>query len=109
MDFIKVAEISELPENKMMMVKAGGTEVLLANVAGAYYAIANKCTHLGASLARGKLEGNTVRCSKHGALFDVKTGEAVGDAKIGFIKMKVANEPSYPVKIEGTDILVGIT
>lgn len=108
MHFIRVADTSELQENKMKLVAIEGKEILLANVGGTFYAIANKCTHLGASLAGGKLDGHTVRCQKHGAMFDVRTGEAVGEAKIGFIKMKVANEPSFPVKVEGTDILVGL-
>jgi hypothetical protein len=38
----------------------------------------------------------------------LKTGKAVGKAKIGFIKIKVKDEESYTVKVEGADILVGI-
>jgi 3-phenylpropionate/trans-cinnamate dioxygenase ferredoxin subunit len=109
MEYIRVADKSELPANKMIMVVVGGKEVLLANVDGSYYAIANKCSHLGGSLAKGSLEGGIVTCPRHGAQFDVKTGQAVGEAKIGFIKMKVKDEESYTVKVDGTDILVGIS
>ena len=109
MEYVKVADKTELPENKMILVVVGGKEVLLANVAGSYYAIANKCTHLGGSLSKGSLEGNVVTCPKHGARFDVKTGQAVAGAKIGFIKMSVKNEETYQVKVEGTEILVGIS
>ena len=52
MEYIRVADISELPANKMIMVVVGGKEVLLANVDGSYYAIANKCSHLGGSLVK---------------------------------------------------------
>ena len=109
MEYIRVADTAELPVNKMIMVVVGGKEVLLANVEDSYYAIANKCTHLGGSLSKGSLEGSIVTCPRHGAQFDVKTGKAVGDAKILFIKMDVKDEESYPVKVEGTDILVGIS
>jgi nitrite reductase/ring-hydroxylating ferredoxin subunit len=47
MDFVKVIDEAELPTNKMVMVVVGGKEVLLANVDGSYFAIANKCTHAG--------------------------------------------------------------
>ncbi len=47
MEFIRVADKAELPVNKMILVVVGGKEVLLANIDGSYYAIANKCTHLG--------------------------------------------------------------
>jgi len=108
MKYIRAADISDLPENQMKAVNLEGKEILLVNLAGSCYAIANKCTHMGGSLVKGTLEGSIVRCPRHGAKFDVKTGESVGEAKIGFIKMKVASEPSYPVKVEGTDILVGM-
>jgi 3-phenylpropionate/trans-cinnamate dioxygenase ferredoxin subunit len=107
MEFVRVADKAELPANKMIMVVVDGKEVLLANVDGSYYAIANKCSHLGGSLVKGTLEGSIVTCPRHGARFDVKTGQAVGDAKIGFVKMKVKSEESYSVKVDGEDILVG--
>ena len=108
MEFVRVATKAELPANKMMIVVVGGKEVLLANVDGSYYAIANKCTHLGGSLGKGVLEGSIVTCPRHGSRFDVKTGKNVGGAKIGFIKMNVKDEESYTVKVEGADIMVGI-
>ena len=109
MEFIRVADKAELPANKMILVVVGGKEVLLANIDGSYYAIANKCTHLGGSLTKGSLEGSIVTCPRHGARFDVKTGQAIADAKIGFIKMGVKDEDSYSVKVEGTDIFVGMS
>jgi 3-phenylpropionate/trans-cinnamate dioxygenase ferredoxin subunit len=108
MNFIRVAVKSEVAENSMIAVTVNGKEILLANIAGAFYAIANKCTHVGGPLAKGTLDGFVVTCPKHGARFDVRTGEAVGEAKIGFIKLKVKDELSFPVKVEGEDILVGI-
>jgi nitrite reductase/ring-hydroxylating ferredoxin subunit len=54
------------------------------------------------------LNGSIVTCPRHGAQFDVKTGKAVGGAKIAFIKMQVKDEESYMVKVEGTTILVGL-
>ena len=108
MEFVRVATKAELPANKMMIVVVGGKDVLLANVDGSYYAIANKCTHLGGSLAKGVLEGSIVTCPRHGSRFDVKTGKNVRGAKIGFVKMNVRDEESYAVKVEGTDIMVGI-
>ena len=49
MEYIRVADKAELPLNKMIMVVVGGKEILLTNVDGSYYAIANKCTHAGGS------------------------------------------------------------
>lgn len=62
--------------------------------------------HLGGSLVEGVLEGNVVTCPRHGSRFDVKTGKAVGKAKIAFIKIMPRDEKSYAVKVEGTDIML---
>jgi 3-phenylpropionate/trans-cinnamate dioxygenase ferredoxin component len=108
MEYTRVAATGELPINTMITVVVSGKEILLANVDGFYYAIANKCTHAGGSLARGVLKGGVVTCPNHGARFNVKTGEAVGETKIGFGKIKTEDEECYTVKVEGTDILVGM-
>jgi 3-phenylpropionate/trans-cinnamate dioxygenase ferredoxin subunit len=60
-------------------------------------------------LAKGSLDGGIVTCPKHGSQFDLKTGKAIRGAKIGFIKININDEASYPVKVEGTDILVGVS
>ena len=108
MEYIKVADQSEIPVNQMKIVKANGMEILLANLDGTFYAIANRCTHLGGSLSHGTLNEGVVTCPRHHAQFDVKTGQAVGEAKIAFVKMKVKDEETFPVKVEGTSILLGI-
>lgn len=108
MEFTKVAEKKEILPNTMKMVEVGGKDVLISNLGGQYFAISNKCTHLGGSLAKGSLEGGVVTCPRHHAQFDVKTGQAVAEAKLGFIKMKVKDEQSYEVKIEGESILIGV-
>jgi 3-phenylpropionate/trans-cinnamate dioxygenase ferredoxin subunit len=106
MGYVKVLDVSELPNNQMAMVNVAGKEVLLTNAGGTYYAIANKCNHLGGSLAKGDLSGETVTCPKHGAQFDVKTGQALEKAKIAMIRMQVKDQESYQVKVDGTSIMV---
>ncbi len=108
MEYVRVLDTSELPPNRMIILVINGKDVLLSNVDGTYYAITNKCTHLGGSLGKGVLENGIVTCPRHGAQFDVRTGKAVGQAKIAFLKMSVRDEVSYTVKVEGTDILIGI-
>lgn len=107
MEFVRVLDTSELPAGKMAMVTVGATQVLLANVAGSYYAIANKCNHLGGSLANGGLEGSIVTCPRHGARYDLKTGQSIQGAKIAFLKAKVKDQETYAVKVEGTTIMIG--
>jgi len=106
LSFVKVAATSEIPSGKMKMVKVENKEILIANVDGNYYAIANRCTHKGGDLSKGSLEGNIVTCPLHGSRFDVTTGKAAAGPKIGFIRGKTNDEPSFAVKIEGNDVLL---
>jgi 3-phenylpropionate/trans-cinnamate dioxygenase ferredoxin subunit len=108
MAFVKVAETSEIPIGTMKMVKPGETEILIVNVDGTFYAIRNRCTHQGGDLSQGKLEGNVVTCPRHGSRFDVTTGKNLSGPKIGFLRLKTDDEPSYAVKVEENAILVNI-
>jgi 3-phenylpropionate/trans-cinnamate dioxygenase ferredoxin subunit len=75
--------------------------VLLFNVGGQYYAIEDVCTHDGAPLAGGRFSGNAIACPRHGARFDVCTGRALTMPAVEPVE-------TYPVKIEGDDILVEV-
>lgn len=108
MEFIRAADTSELPVGTMKKVVLGGAAILLANVDGVYYAINNKCPHLGGSLADGTLAGPIVTCPRHGARYDVRTGQAVHEAQILFVKTMPKEAQPYPVKVEGTSVLVGL-
>ena len=101
MDFVKAALKKEIVEGKIKAVDVAGVSVLLANIAGEYYAIGNKCTHRGCKLSSGVFEGETVKCSCHKSVFNVKTGEVVrGPAS--------KPEPKYAVKVEKEQILVSV-
>lgn len=108
MAFAKVAQTNEIPAGKMKMVKWGEKSILVANVAGTYYAMDDKCTHMGTDLSGGTLEGNIVTCPKHGQKFDVTTGMSIQGPKVAFLKMKGKDTRSYLVKVDGTSISVDL-
>lgn len=104
--FVKVADTSEIPSGQMKAIKFEEKEILVANVNGSYYAIANRCTHAGGDLSKGKLDGTTVTCPKHGAKFDITTGKVVSGPKVLFMHPKINDETAYEVKVEGKDIML---
>lgn len=109
MEYFKVAKTEEVKAGGKMKVTLEGTDYLLTNIEGTYYAIDNKCPHMGGSLFDGTLSGSRVTCPRHGTVFDVRTGEMVQGGKMGPIHLnKVKDVRSYPVKIEGDDILLGL-
>jgi nitrite reductase/ring-hydroxylating ferredoxin subunit len=48
--------------------------ILLARVDGRIFAIGDTCTHLGCSLAEGKLHEQGVECPCHGSRFSLRDG-----------------------------------
>ena len=98
-DFIKVANTDDLESGKTKFVREAGTALLLVNVDGEIYALSDFCTHSKCYLHNGKLKGNVITCPCHFAQFDVTTGA---------VQRSPAKHPltTYPVKVEGTRILV---
>jgi nitrite reductase/ring-hydroxylating ferredoxin subunit len=98
-EFIKVAETSEIPPGRMKEVLVDQQPVVIANVAGSFYAFGGSCTHDQGPLADGDLAGKVVTCPWHFSQFDVTNGQVVEPP---------AEEPvrSYPVQIEGNSIYV---
>jgi nitrite reductase/ring-hydroxylating ferredoxin subunit len=81
--------------------RSSGTRVTLANVAGTFYAIDDRCTHRGCSLGDGKLDGSTLQCACHGSRFDVTSGAVVRGP---------AEDPvrSYPVRVADGEVQVDL-
>lgn len=73
--YVKIAQVEEVPKNRMQLVKLDALEVLLINVNNKFYAFDNRCPHMGYPLFFGKLEGQILTCGFHYAKFDVKSGK----------------------------------
>ncbi|MBU6454412.1 MAG: Rieske 2Fe-2S domain-containing protein [Cyanobacteria bacterium REEB67] len=108
MDFLKVAEASDIPPGKMKAFKTGKENVLIANIEGTFHAIANKCPHAHFPLNMGRLDGCVVTCPLHHARFNAETGANVEDAKILFLRLKPKDARCYPVKVENGEVMVGV-
>ncbi len=96
-----VAKVSDIPEGRTLRVVVDGGEVLLCNCEGNIYAVEDVCTHDGGALDQGELEGCRIVCPRHGANFDVRTGEAL-------TLPAVIPLPTYKVRIEGDDVYVEV-
>ncbi len=101
-----VAQTTDLPIGGKMKIAVENGEILLVNVQGSFYAVDNKCTHMGGSLHEGKLEGFSIVCPKHGTAFDLRTGSVSASGKIAFFKVNPKSLQTYPVEIEGTNVVV---
>src|SRR5262245_51657386 len=95
----RVGSSGDVVAGHMRVFVVAGTKVSVAYADGHLYAFDDTCTHLGCSLAKGKLEGTTVTCPCHGSQFDVTSGAVLR----GPAKQPVR---SRSVRVEGEDLLV---
>lgn len=97
----RVATRSEIAPGTTRRVVADGVEILLCNVDGQLYAVEDVCTHDGGPLDQGDLEGANVVCPRHGATFDVRTGDVI-------TLPAVVPLMTFAVSIEGDDVFVDV-
>ncbi len=97
---ILVGKTSEMPPDKLNKVSVDGKEVLVVNLDGNYFAMDDTCTHSGASLSEGQLDGSTVTCPWHGSTWDCKTG------KLEKFPAKINDLKSYKVTVESDNIFL---
>jgi nitrite reductase/ring-hydroxylating ferredoxin subunit len=101
MAFVFAAKLSDIPPGRAKVVEVGDEDVALCNVGGKVYAVANLCTHDDGPLGEGYLVDGEIECPRHGARFDVRTGEVTTLPAVFPIS-------TYSVKVENDEILVDV-
>jgi 3-phenylpropionate/trans-cinnamate dioxygenase ferredoxin subunit len=99
-EFSAVASVAELPNGERLFFERKDEYIVLFNIGGGYFAIADVCTHDDGPLGDGDLENHAIVCPRHGARFDVRTGEAL-------TLPAVVDIQSYPVRVRDGQIEVG--
>ena len=97
---VTVGKVSDIPPGEMKKISVDGTEILVVNNNGNFYAIDDTCTHAGASLSEGQLQDSIVTCGWHGAQFDCKNG------KLSKFPAKINDLKSYNVILESDEVFV---
>jgi 3-phenylpropionate/trans-cinnamate dioxygenase ferredoxin component len=68
---------ADVGAGKCISCKVGRLEVLVCNANGSFYAVENRCSHLGKPLAGGRLIGTELTCPFHSASFDIRDGRNI--------------------------------
>lgn len=100
-EFIAVGSIDDLPNGNRLFLEIDGQSIVIFNIAGEYYAIADVCSHDDGPLGEGRLEGFEIVCPRHGARFDVRSGEVIS-------LPAVVDIPAYPVRVQEDQIEIGL-
>ena len=68
---------ANLGDGQTRSLAVGRRMVAIARSGEEYFAIEDVCTHDGAELTGGEIEGAQIICPRHGARFCLRTGEAL--------------------------------
>ncbi|MEQ1946566.1 MAG: Rieske (2Fe-2S) protein [Bryobacteraceae bacterium] len=100
MAFVKLAALKDVLEGSAVHIPVGEGAVAICNVGGSLHAMDGICPHSWGPLGHGALHGTTLVCPFHSWGFDCTTGQSDVDHHL-----KLA---TYPVRVEGDDILVDV-
>ena len=98
-DLVQGIELTSVSAGELIAGHAFGEPVLLVHVEPNWFAVGGKCTHYGATLAKGVLVSETIRCPWHHACFDLRNGAASSAPALNDL-------PSYTVLVENNLVRV---
>jgi nitrite reductase (NADH) small subunit len=98
MAFVRVGSLRALAPGTVMGAEVGGNSYAICNLGGDLHAFEGICPHAGGPLGEGTIEGDHLVCPWHAWEYDCRTGVNDYDENV-----KLA---SFPVKVEGDDILI---
>jgi nitrite reductase/ring-hydroxylating ferredoxin subunit/uncharacterized membrane protein len=75
--WVRTVADADLPDGGTIGVEVEGRKVLLHRAGGQLYALDDLCSHAGALLSRGQVDGCVVTCPLHGSRFDLRDGHIV--------------------------------
>lgn len=101
MEFIAVANVSDIPVGRMRAFTIGDRKIALYHTERGFFASDNVCPHRGGPLADGDLIGEEIICPWHLWGFDVATGLCTGNATVSVL--------THEVRVDADRIMVRLS
>ena len=99
MKWIDAGPAAKLRDGQAISIAAGRRMIAVARSGAEYFAIEDICTHDGAELTGGAIEGTEIICPRHGARFCLRTGEALSPPAYEPVRV-------FETKVEGGHLWV---
>lgn len=99
--YVRACALSQLPAEGALGVEIDGVPVAVVRTGDEVFALHDVCSHEEVPLSEGEIYDHTLECWLHGSCFDVRTGKPTGPPATKPV-------PTYPVKLEGGDVYVGL-
>ena len=85
-----------------LMLEIDEFSLVIFNIGGKYYAIADLCSHDNGPLGEGEIGAEyEIACPRHGARFDIRSGKVLSPPAASDI-------PAFPVRVLDGQVQVGL-
>ena len=75
--FVAIADVEEIPAGTVKVVEHGVSRYAVCHAQGEFFVVDDTCTHDDGPLGEGALDGFAIVCPRHGAKFDVRSGQVL--------------------------------
>jgi nitrite reductase/ring-hydroxylating ferredoxin subunit len=75
--YLKLCDIEDIPPGEMKQFDLKEEEILVINLNGRLHCLGGRCSHAGAPLAEGDLEGEVLTCPWHYSQFKITDGSVL--------------------------------
>lgn len=100
-EYFQISEIHEILPGKRLFLEIDDIPLIVFNIDGEFFALDDICSHDDGPLGEGELDGYKITCPRHGAKFDMRTGEALSLPAVKGVS-------TYPIRIVDGNIEIGI-
>lgn len=97
----RLCALSELPEGAAKVFEVGEFRLAAARSGDAVFVVEDRCSHDDGELGEGPVHGTEIECPRHGARFDLATGDATRMPAVAPIE-------TFPARVEDGDVLVDL-
>lgn len=93
MNWLDAGPVEAIAEGQALSVLGSRSMIAVVRSEGAYFAIEDMCSHDGAELIGGEIDGTEIICPRHGARFCLRTGQALTPPAYDPVRI-------FPTKVE---------
>jgi 3-phenylpropionate/trans-cinnamate dioxygenase ferredoxin component len=76
-EWVVVDAVDAIAQGTSTVVDVDDVMVAVFNINGDFFAVEDVCSHDGGEIASGCVKGYELECPRHGARFNIKTGEVL--------------------------------
>lgn len=98
--WLDIGAAGDLAEGVPLPAEVDGVAVVVVRCGSDLYAVEDRCTHDGESFAGAQVESCELICPRHGARFDLRTGDALTPPAYEPVRTYAAREHNGRILIE---------